>query len=75
MKTEETYKYTHTDTFCGEANFSWLQVGEVKAKSLLSAVRKIKKEIGMENVPCRRFEHCDQLELRPRGMCAVLFIE
>ena len=36
-----------TDTFCGEANYSWVNRFVVSAKSELGAIRKIGKETGL----------------------------
>lgn len=68
------YEYEFTDTFGGEANYSWVHQGDVEAKSDLAAVRKIKAELGLSGVDCKREDYGDMIELRPYGTCTVLFI-
>ena len=72
------YFYTLTDTFCGEANYAWVRKGEVElpeGASDLALVRKVKRELGMEGVRCRKEEWGETLVLRPIGQCVVVFIE
>lgn len=68
------YSYEHTDTFCGEPNYCWAHRGEVEASSWLSAVRKVKNELGLNGVKCKRSFYGDMIELRPYGICHVIFI-
>lgn len=68
-----------TDTFGGEANYSWVKRGKVACKpgeeySDLAAVRRAKKSAGLENVRCKREDFGDMIVLRPYGQCLVLFI-
>ena len=71
-------QYEMTDTFGGESNYSWVQRGEIEMKdkpfSNLAAVRKVKKELGYSGVRCETTNCGDMLELRPIGMCIVIFI-
>lgn len=44
-------QYEMTDTFCGEANYSWVKRGTIECKpgeeySDLAAIRRVKKSIG-----------------------------
>jgi hypothetical protein len=69
--------YELTDTFGGEANYSWVRRGVVEMKesvSDLAIVRKIKSEIGWSGYKCSREDYGDVIALRPRGICQVLFI-
>lgn len=71
------YQYEMTDTFGGEANYSWARRGEVElpeGASNLMLVRRVKKAIGLEGVPCKREEYGEQIVLRPVGSCTVVFI-
>lgn len=68
------WRFEYTDTFCGEPNYCWVQRGTVSAKSELSAVRRVKVELGLNGVPCRRSDYGDMIELIPRGSCTVVFI-
>lgn len=42
-----TYEYEYTDTFGGEANYSWVRRGKVTAKNFAHAIRKVKQELGI----------------------------
>lgn len=68
-----------TDTFGGEANYSWVRRGTVKCKegedySDLAAVRRVKKAIGWSGIKCRVDNYGDTIEIYPAGMCQVCFI-
>ena len=72
-------QYEVTDTFNGEANYSWVKRGKIEAKpgeeySDIAAVRRVKKVIGWENVKCRKENHGDMIVLYPAGSCTVCFI-
>lgn len=72
-------QYEVTDTFCGEANYSWVSRGVIKGKqselfSNLAAVRRVKKEIGWNGIRCKVTDYGDMIELHPYGMLQVCFI-
>ncbi len=69
-----TATYELTDTFSGEANYSWVKEGKVSAKTSKGIVRLIKKELGLTNVRCRKEDYGDNISLYPQGICQVLFI-
>lgn len=65
-----------TDTFGGEANYSWVKRGTTLVRegaSRLSIVRAIKRELGISGTRCRVYDHGDMLELKPYGTCTVAF--
>ncbi len=67
----------YTDTFCGEANYSWVKRASFDADedaSDLAIVRKAKAEISLSGMPCNRDDFGDMIELRPQGYCTVAFI-
>lgn len=71
--------YEITDTYGGDANYSWVKCGKIRCKpsenySDLAAVRRVKKDAGWENVRCKREDYSDMIVLRPSGQCAVMFI-
>lgn len=69
--------YEITDTFGGEANYSWVRRGEVELRegaSDLALVRAVKKALGLSGVRCTRSEIGELIELRPVGACVVVFI-
>ena len=69
-----------TDTFGGEANYSWvrrgtIECGEGEDYSDLAAVRRVKKAIGWTGVRCTVEHDSDSITLRPpRGVHQVCFI-
>jgi len=63
-----------TDTFGGQANYSWVEKYCIEATEA-SVMRRAKREIGWNGVRCDRFDHGDTVELRPRGMAQVAFIQ
>lgn len=65
----------YTDTFGGEANYSWVKRWST-ARELSEAqlVRLAKRVAGITGVPCRRENQGDTIALYPRGCCTVLFI-
>ena len=72
------YTYTMTDTFGGEANYAWARRGEIdlpEGASDLALVRRVKKALGIEGVPCRKEEWGETLVLHPIGQCVVVFID
>lgn len=76
------YRVEVTDTFGGEANYSWVHRHElpyfpaqpdgfVKRSQL---VRAAKKAEGWTGVRCDTVDMGDTIEVRPRGACMVMFI-
>jgi hypothetical protein len=68
------WSYEYTDTFGGEANYSWVKRGRVESETEAGAVRKVKAALNMTAYPCRRTSYGEMVELRPAGMCTVIFI-
>jgi hypothetical protein len=70
------YSFEYTDTFGGEANYSWVKRGEVTAKSFIAASRKVKKELGLTGLKANRSDFGDMvsLDFSPSGICTILFI-
>jgi hypothetical protein len=76
-KLKQAVSYEMTDTFAGEANYSWCKRGEVfllPNASKIALVRAVKKALGLEGVRCKREDYDDQIVLRPVGACVVVFI-
>lgn len=66
-----------TDTFGGEANYSWVKRYEldvVEGHTELQTMRRIKKVIGWTGVRCKKTDWGDMVELRPSNFCNVCFI-
>ena len=71
--------YEITDTFGGEANFSWVKRCKIEGKpgedhSILAAVLRAKKDAGWENVQCKREDYEGLIVLRPVEQCVIMFI-
>jgi len=67
----------HTDTLEGEPNFCWSHKYEFEAvdnASRRTLVRRAKQECGLTNVPCDVVEWGDEITLKPRGLCQIVFI-
>lgn len=69
------WSYQLTDTYGSEANYNWIKEGFVFANSPLSAVRKVKKELELTGVECKREDCGDMIVLRPYNENIILFIE
>lgn len=67
-------RYELTDTFSGEANYSWVRRGEGNFKTELGAIRFFKSMLGMTGIPCRKVDMGDTVALYPYGQCVVLFV-
>lgn len=74
-ETDMKARYAYTDTFGGEANYSWVRRGTVEAETELGCIRKAKAAVGLNGVPCKRSEYGDVIDLRPHGCCTVLSID
>ena len=68
------YRYELTDTFSGEANYSWVRRGMTYARTMDQATRHAKAALGLNGHRCRRHNFGDQVALYPAGTCTVLFI-
>ena len=66
-----------TDTFCGEANYSWVRRAELELPDTATPRRQItaaKAALGLTGCRCVKSDHGDLIELRPIGSCTVAFI-
>ena len=66
-----------TDTFSGEANYSWVRRASVSVRdgaSRMAIVRAAKAALGITGIPCRVTDFGDMIELRPRKSCTVAFV-
>jgi len=71
------YQIEHTDTFGGEANYSWCHRQEIALPDDASdrtVVRQAKAALGLSGVRCRRSDIGETIELRPYGLCQIVFI-
>lgn len=71
------FRAEYTDTFSGEANYSWVRRFEFVAPAEISdtaLMRRAKKALGLSGVRGRRESWGETLIFRPYGACTVLFI-
>lgn len=72
-----TFEAEYTDTFSGEANYSWVRRATFEAPDSASdalLMRRAKRELGLSGVRGKRESLGDSLALRPYGSCTILFI-
>jgi hypothetical protein len=72
-----TVTFEHTDTFAGEANYSWLRRDTIEVPenvSELSIIRKAKAFAGFTGLDCIKENYGDMISLKPYGLCQILFI-
>jgi hypothetical protein len=65
-----------TDTFGGEANYSWVRRYTLDTPENISQralVRRIKSIAGLTGVRCNTDDHGGMIAIRPVGACVVLF--
>lgn len=71
--------YEITDTFGGEANYSWVKRGKIECKpgenyADVPAIRRVKKAIGWTGIKCKWVACGEEIWLYPVGLCQVCFI-
>ncbi len=72
-----TVRIELTDTFGGEANYSWVRriELEVRKDTRLAIVRAVKNCLGWQGVRCQVSDFGDMIEIRPASMCQVCFVD
>lgn len=71
------YQIEITDTFGGEANYSWVRRHSIEMPGKttdLALVRRAKRKAEWNGIRCKVSRYGDTIEIRPVGMCCVLFI-
>jgi hypothetical protein len=68
-------RVTITDTFGGEANYSWVDLHTIYIPEQRDPIRYIKKQIGWTGVKCDKTDMGDCVMLYPRGQCKVIIIQ
>ena len=71
------FQAEYTDTFGGEANYSWVKRVELEAPDTASdalLMRRAKKALGLECVRGKREAHGESLVLYPYGSCTVMLV-
>lgn len=72
-----TFDFEYTDTFGGEANYSWVRRHTEQFPEDISdraLVRRAKAWAGLTGVRCRVENWGDTLAIYPAGCCTVLFV-
>jgi hypothetical protein len=67
----------YTDTFAGDANYSWVRRAEFEAPETITdtaLMRRAKKALGLSGVRGVRETWGETLVLRPYGLGTILFI-
>jgi hypothetical protein len=70
--------YEHTDTFGGEANYSWVKRGTIEMPedaSDMKIVRRVKKALGLTGVTCNKVFSANGIAFKPIGVCQIVFID
>ena len=71
------YQVEYTDTFGGEANYSWVHRHVIEAPDTISntaLMRRAKALVGLTGVKGRTCDFGDTIEFRPYRACTVLFV-
>ena len=71
------FRIEYTDTFAGEANYSWARRATIEAPETITAtalMRRAKKALGLSGVRGRRASWGETIIFRPYGSCTILFI-
>lgn len=71
-----TWSIEHTDTFGGEANYCWVRHHKIVLPETYSRawiVRKVKEQVGWNNIRCSVEDWGTYLVIKPTGMCQVVF--
>ena len=72
------FRIEYTDTFGGDANYSWVLRAEFKAPDNATdalLMRRAKKALGLSGVRGRRESWGETIVFRPWGACTILFID
>ena len=70
------WNFEVTDTFGGDANYSWVRRERFAPKRELTdrgVVRALKAFAGFTGYKARVYSHGDMFEVRPHGLCQVAF--
>ena len=71
------FKVEYTDTFGGQANYSWCDRETVSLSDCATdrqIVLACKEAMGLSGVKCDREDRGETTILRPRGLCTVMHI-
>lgn len=66
----------YTDTFSGQANYSWVKRKELtvpQGRPAREVMRRAKAAMGLTGVRGRSYHYGDMMEFRPYRSCTVMF--
>ena len=72
------FKAEYTDTFSGDANYSWVRRAEFEAPETATdalLMRRAKKALGLSGARGRTEKWGETLVFRPWNSCTILFID
>lgn len=72
-----TVTVEYTDTFGGEANYCWVRRAYIRDTSKLTTrqiMLRVKAWAGLTGHRCNVCHYGDMIELRPLGLCRVIFV-
>lgn len=72
MKKQAFFYVEITDTFCGEANYSWVTRHKVKASTARGAMRKIGSETGLSWHKVQEYYDMQRWDSRSGATCAFI---
>ena len=73
MKTKQIYFAELTDTFGGDANYSWVRRFNIRANTIQGAISKLARETGYSFK--KDFDTGDLTRYNAKGACICAFIE
>lgn len=71
------YQIEYTDTFGGDANYSWVRRAVIEAPADAKAaliMRRAKKALGLSGARGKTVEYGEVIEFRPYNSATVLFV-
>lgn len=71
-----SWNLEHTDTFCGESNYTWVRRATIETKTDTdhAAVCAAKRYLGWQGMRCRVERYGDTIAIYPQGLCQVCFL-
>ena len=70
-----TFNIELTDTFGGEANYSWVKRAKLDVKDTKRAIiQKAKAWAGFTGIRCDVDRHDSFIIIKPRGLCQIVFV-
>lgn len=73
-KRMDWYNLEYTDTFGGDANYSWVKRCRIGVNHGVSPVRAAKREVGLSGVRGVTEDYGTTISFKPYSACVVLFI-